>query len=90
MPIYEYTCRACGERTSAFVRSWTAPDSVPCEHCGSGDTARAISAPAVHMGPLNENKGKPSEEAQQAAKDKMMRDAADVAIHHTLKKMGKI
>lgn len=90
MPIYEYACHDCGERTSTFVRSWAAPESVTCEHCGSTDTARTITAPVVHMGPLSETKGKPSEEAQQAAKDKAMRDVADVAINQTLKKMGKL
>ncbi len=47
MPIYEYRCRACRRRTSVFVRSFAAPDSAACEHCGSPDTSRVFSRVAV-------------------------------------------
>jgi len=47
MPIYEYRCRACRRRTSVFVRSFAAPDSAACEHCGCPDTARVFSRVAV-------------------------------------------
>ena len=45
MPIYEYKCADCTRLTSVFVRSVssTIPD-VKCDHCGSTNTARAISS----------------------------------------------
>ncbi len=89
MPIYEYACNSCSHVTSAFIRRGDAPASVVCEHCGATDTHKVISAIAVRLGPLNENKGKPSEEAQQHAKDQVMRDAADSVIRKTLKDMGR-
>jgi len=89
MPIYEYACESCRHVTSALIRRGDAPASIACEHCRSTDTHRVISLPAVKLGPLNENKGKPSEEAQQHAKDQVMRDAADRVIHKTLKDMGR-
>ncbi len=47
MPIYEYRCSACRRRTSVFVRSFAAPGSAACEHCGSSDTSRVFSRVAV-------------------------------------------
>ena len=87
MPIYEYLCKHCQERTSILVRSFSAPAATRCEHCGSEDTERALSAPAVRMGPLNEEKGKPSEEAQKAAYDGKMREIARAEVHQVMKKM---
>ena len=87
MPIYEYACKHCQERTSILVRSFTAPATVRCEHCGGEETERALSAPAVRMGPLNEEKGKPSEEAQAATRDAKMRKIAQAEVHQAMKKL---
>lgn len=43
MPIYEYRCADCGERTEAFHRSLDAARRPDCEHCGSARTERALS-----------------------------------------------
>lgn len=48
MPIYEYRCPDCRKRTSVFVRSFNAPDTAACEHCGSQKAARVFSRVAVH------------------------------------------
>lgn len=48
MPIYEYRCRACGKLTSVFTRAQNTEKRVTCEHCGSGETSRAISSFAYH------------------------------------------
>ncbi len=45
MPIYEYTCKECGKRSSVFfkVMPETAPADQACAHCGSAETQKAIS-----------------------------------------------
>ncbi len=50
MPIYEYRCRACHKRTSAFVRTVSSPTAPSCEHCGSSDVERLFSRVAVLRG----------------------------------------
>lgn len=44
MPLYEYTCRACGHQFEALVRASTTP---ACPECQSQDLERLLSAPAV-------------------------------------------
>jgi putative FmdB family regulatory protein len=48
MPIYEYRCLACKNRTTLFIRSITTKVDAACEHCGSKKLARLISRVAVH------------------------------------------
>jgi putative FmdB family regulatory protein len=49
MPIYEYGCEACGERFDRLVRSMSQDAAeMACPACGSTETRRLISAPAVH------------------------------------------
>ena len=44
MPIYEYTCADCGERSEVFRRSMSAAETaVACSHCGGAHTSRAVS-----------------------------------------------
>ena len=43
MPIYEYSCRACGIKSSLFIRSMSAPVEPRCCQCESSDMQRAIS-----------------------------------------------
>lgn len=52
MPIYEYRCEACGERSSHFYRTVSeAQESRPlCPKCGSRRVRRLISRVAVHGG----------------------------------------
>jgi putative FmdB family regulatory protein len=48
MPIYEYTCRACGHPFEHWHA--TMSDAAPgCPECG-GEVKRRISAPAVRTG----------------------------------------
>jgi putative FmdB family regulatory protein len=44
MPIYEYTCRACGHRFELLVRRETVEQ---CSACRSDDIERLLSLPAV-------------------------------------------
>ena len=43
MPIYEYRCRACGNRTSRLVLSVSNPAQQSCGHCQSSDMERLLS-----------------------------------------------
>jgi len=47
MPIYEYSCRACGETFEQWHPSMKNLSPVACPRCGSADVQRGISAPAV-------------------------------------------
>ncbi|MDP3767820.1 MAG: zinc ribbon domain-containing protein [Dehalococcoidia bacterium] len=48
MPIYEYTCEACGRLTSVFTKSMSADTEARCSHCGSAKLSRAPSRFAYH------------------------------------------
>lgn len=43
MPIYEFQCQDCQNRTSVFVRSVSSSVDVVCPSCGSKKLARLIS-----------------------------------------------
>ncbi len=50
VPIYEYRCSDCGRRSSALLKSFSAPDPV-CPHCGKAGLRRLVSTFAtVHSG----------------------------------------
>jgi putative FmdB family regulatory protein len=44
VPIYEYTCRGCGQAFELLVRTGTEP---ACPACAGGDLERQLSIPAV-------------------------------------------
>lgn len=48
MPIYEYRCRRCGERSSFFVRTMDTPLDPECSYCQSREMQRALSSFACH------------------------------------------
>ncbi len=48
MPIYEYRCEDCQEKTDKLVRGFDAPDSIPCRACQGDNTHRIISSVAFH------------------------------------------
>ncbi|MDX1642873.1 MAG: FmdB family zinc ribbon protein [Thermoanaerobaculia bacterium] len=47
MPIYEYRCESCGERTEA-IQSFDDPPLAVCPHCG-GPLKKLMSAPAFQF-----------------------------------------
>ena len=47
MPLYEYQCTQCGQRTEALQRLGEAPLKV-CPHCG-GELRKLLSAPAFQF-----------------------------------------
>jgi putative FmdB family regulatory protein len=42
MPIYEYSCEACGKRSSALLARFDSPDPV-CPQCGAPSLRRLVS-----------------------------------------------
>jgi putative FmdB family regulatory protein len=42
MPIYEYRCESCGKRSSALLKTFSAPDP-PCPHCQEPALKRLVS-----------------------------------------------
>jgi putative FmdB family regulatory protein len=47
VPMYEYTCEACGESFEQLVRSMQGEHKVQCPKCASASTKRALSVFAV-------------------------------------------
>jgi putative FmdB family regulatory protein len=47
VPVYEFTCNACGAPVSVFTRSISAPVEGKCGRCGSTDLRRVISRVAI-------------------------------------------
>ncbi len=43
MPIYEFRCRQCRERTTALVLIRNRIGEVRCRHCGSSELTRLVS-----------------------------------------------
>jgi putative FmdB family regulatory protein len=48
MPIYEYVCRSCGEKTEVIQRVGEKP-LTSCPHCGKRTLKKAVSAPAIQF-----------------------------------------
>jgi putative FmdB family regulatory protein len=42
VPLYEYRCEACGERSSALLPRYDSPDPA-CAHCGRRRLRRLVS-----------------------------------------------
>ena len=49
MPVYEYACRACGERFDRLVPHAEADRPGPCPACEADDVRRAFSRVAVKL-----------------------------------------
>jgi putative FmdB family regulatory protein len=48
MPIYEYECRACGDRHE-FIQKFSDPPKRKCPGCGASRLKRLVSAAAFHL-----------------------------------------
>lgn len=55
MPVYDFTCDACGQQFDKLFRGMTEKPKAACPECGSKKTSRALSL--VHAG---ESKGGPT------------------------------
>src|SRR6476620_11689112 len=48
MPIYEYVCKTCGEKTEN-IQGYADKPLVVCPHCGKRALKKAFSAPAIQF-----------------------------------------
>ncbi|MEK7873235.1 MAG: zinc ribbon domain-containing protein [Chloroflexota bacterium] len=48
MPIYEFLCRTCGQKSNVFVQSVNSALPSACPACGAHDLTRLISSFAYH------------------------------------------
>src|SRR5580693_3228592 len=48
MPLYEYECQSCGERTELLQR-FNDPPLAACPRCGGGEIKKLISKPAFQF-----------------------------------------
>jgi putative FmdB family regulatory protein len=48
MPIYEYVCAHCGDKSDHLMRM-SDPDPTECPNCGPSLLTRAVSAPAFRL-----------------------------------------
>jgi putative FmdB family regulatory protein len=56
MPVYEFSCNACGARLSLFFRSMNSEATGVCSRCGSSDLNRLFSKFAVLRNPYDPSK----------------------------------
>src|SRR5712691_11969732 len=73
MPIYEYVCEKCGQKTEV-IQSFQQPPPRACPHCG-GKLKKAFSAPAIqfkgsgfYITDYSAKSGKPSEKSEKSEK----------------------
>ena len=65
MPIYEFRCQACGERSEALVDVGT--EAVECRLCGAAKAVRVLSAqaaPPAHVKPPGATRAQERRNAQ--------------------------
>lgn len=48
MPIYEYRCNDCRQKSSVLTYSWSSSAEPQCKHCGSAKLTKLISSFSVH------------------------------------------
>jgi putative FmdB family regulatory protein len=48
MPLYEYQCRACGQRFE-IIQKFSDPPAGTCRVCGKGPVERLLSSPAIQF-----------------------------------------
>jgi putative FmdB family regulatory protein len=47
MPIYEYLCEDCGQKSTFLVRNITRAPELRCQHCGGSRLRKLVSRVAV-------------------------------------------
>jgi putative FmdB family regulatory protein len=55
MPLYEYTCRACGKRFEVLQRVGASAEGVTCPACGGAEVGKQFStfaSAAASSGPM--------------------------------------
>jgi putative FmdB family regulatory protein len=50
MPIYEYKCQECGEKSEFRITSQAQVNSLTCTGCGSQKLKKLMSVPSISLG----------------------------------------
>lgn len=50
MPLYEYKCKNCGEKSEYFLKTSSAESNIKCKNCGSENVEKMLSTSFVSMG----------------------------------------
>jgi putative FmdB family regulatory protein len=80
MPLYDYSCRACGHQFEALVR---AADVVACPSCQSEDVERLISSFGVSSGQLsNAAKRDVRKQGEKTRRDRVEYEREIARKHH--------
>ncbi len=71
MPVYEFCCNSCQQKTSFLVKSINTPLSPVCPNCGSRELDRLVSSFAYHksMSTVYEESGDPDRAGPDYYKD---------------------
>jgi len=48
MPLFEYRCRQCGEKSEILAKA-DSKEKPACQKCGSTDVEKLFSSPEVHV-----------------------------------------
>ena len=79
MPIYEYSCRACGHGFEQLIRGDATPK---CPECESEDLERLISLPRVHSEGRRERSLKAARQRDQKLGEDRVRAQREYELSH--------
>jgi putative FmdB family regulatory protein len=57
MPIYEYKCHECGEKSEFRITSQSQVGELTCKSCGSRDLKKLFSVPVIATGRSSSSEG---------------------------------
>jgi putative FmdB family regulatory protein len=80
MPIFEYSCKACGREFEALVRANSAAPACPA--CSSADLEKLISRPAIKSDSTHALALKAAKKRDQKAGSEKAREQREYELHH--------
>ena len=81
MPIFEYSCRACGHQFE-FLKLPTTSDAARCPACQGEDLERLLSGFAMSTRELTKARVKAARKQHLGSKDKKDEQIARIEDHH--------
>ena len=80
MPIFEYSCKGCGQQFEALVRP---QDAAPaCPSCKSADLEKLISRPAIKSESTHGLAMKAAKKRDKLAGSEKAREQREYELHH--------
>ena len=80
MPIFEYSCKGCGNHFEALVRAQDAPPT--CPTCQSADLEKLISTPAIKSDTTHALAMKAAKKRDKVAGSEKAREQREYELHH--------